>query len=284
MRASWLTHRNSWGLALVAATATLTALAATTLTAIAAGAEDATVIPVSSSATGVPVVSSTSTTATATGTKLQAAGEGKAGEGKAGEARSAEEKGRSAKSRAAALGFTPEREAAAMTFVRTHHPELADLLTRLKDRRAGEYQKAIRDLFRVSEKLAQSQEMQPLRYELELEVWKLNSRVQLLVARLTMDRSPAMEQELRELIARQLEVHEKVIKLDRDRAAERMKSLDAELSRLASDREQVLEEKFQKALRSAGEKKLQLKAERDGSKKESPKSGKQAESPAKQSE
>ena len=260
MRAGWLSYRKSPGLALMAAAATLSALAAGRLTALAAGAEDATVIPVSSSATG---------------TKLPAAGEAKAGE----------EKGRIGKAaRAAALGFTPEREAAAMTFVRTHHPELADLLTRLKDRRPGEYQKAIRDLFRASEKLAQSQEMQPLRYELELEVWKLNSRVQLLVARLTMDRSPAMEQELRDLIARQLEVHEKVIKLDRDRAAERMKSLDAELSRLESDRAQVLEEKFQKALRSAGEKKQQLKAERDGSKKESSKSGKQAESSAKQSE
>jgi hypothetical protein len=164
--------------------------------------------------------------------------------------------------RAAALGFTPEREAAAMTFVRTHHPELATLLTRLKDRRPGEYQKAIRDLFRVSERLAQSQEMHPNRYELELEEWKLTSRVQLLVARLTMDRSAAMEQELRDLLAQQLEVHEKVIRLDRDRAAERVKSLDAELSRLAGDRQQVLEEKFQKALRSAGEKKQQLKAQK----------------------
>jgi hypothetical protein len=59
-----------------------------------------------------------------------------------------------------------------------------------------------------------------------------------------------------------------VITLDRDRAAERVKSLDAELARLASDREQVLEEKFQKALRSAGEKKQQLKADREGSKSE----------------
>jgi hypothetical protein len=208
----------------------------------------------------VPVVS-----ASATGTRLVAPADDKPAAGAAPEEKNARN-GKAA--RAAAIGFTPEREAAAMTFVRTHHPELATLLTRLKERRPGEYQKAIRDLFRVSEKLAVSQELHPNRYELELEEWKLTSRVQLLVARLTMDRSPAMEQELRELIARQLEVHEKVIRLDRDRAAERVKTLDAELSRLASDRDQVLEEKFQKALRSAGEKKLQLKAEREGSKKE----------------
>jgi hypothetical protein len=244
MRAGWLTHRKSWGLVLLAATATVIALAAGDGIAD-AEAEDAKIVPVVSS--------------TATGARLPAALEVKPGE------KATEEKGRNAKNaRAAALGFTPEREAAAMMFVRTHHPELADLLTRLKDRRPGEYQKAVRDLFKASEKLAQSQEMHPNRYELELELWKLNSRVQLLVARLTMDRSPAMENELRELLARQLEVHEKVITLDRDRAAERVKSLDAELSRLASDRAQVLEEKFQKAIRSAGEKKQQLKAEKDG--------------------
>jgi len=81
-------------------------------------------------------------------------------------------------------GFTPEREAAALTFVRAHHPELAELLDRLKTRRPQEYQKAIRELFRASERLAQSQEQAPQRYEMELSEWKLQSRVQLLVARM----------------------------------------------------------------------------------------------------
>lgn len=156
--------------------------------------------------------------------------------------------------KAATPGFTPEREAAALMFVRTHHPELADLLERLKQRRPQEYQRAIRDLFRASERLAQSQETQPLRYELELEEWKLASRAQLLVARMTMERTPALEQELRRLLAEQLAVHRKIVELDRDRAASRVAALDAELKRLDSDREQVLEEKLQKALKSAGKK------------------------------
>ena len=55
-------------------------------------------------------------------------------------------------------GFTEEREAAAMTFVRMNHPELASLLDQLKLNDVAEYQRAIRELFHSSEKLAQLQE------------------------------------------------------------------------------------------------------------------------------
>src|SRR6478736_3014044 len=57
-----------------------------------------------------------------------------------------------------ALAVTPEREAAAMAFVKQHHPELADLLTMLKAGNQKEYEKAVRELYRTSERLAQIQE------------------------------------------------------------------------------------------------------------------------------
>src|SRR6185436_5664149 len=50
--------------------------------------------------------------------------------------------------------ITPEREAAAVTFVKLHHPDLAELLGHLKQSNPREYQRAIRDLFRTSENLA----------------------------------------------------------------------------------------------------------------------------------
>src|SRR5438132_8650434 len=64
--------------------------------------------------------------------------------------------------------FTPEREAAALTFVRQHHSELADLLSELKTSNEAEYQRAIAELFRKSEQLADTQARDPRRYELEL--------------------------------------------------------------------------------------------------------------------
>jgi hypothetical protein len=156
--------------------------------------------------------------------------------------------------------FTPEREAAALTFVRANHAELADLLERLKQRRPQEYQKAIRELFRASERLAQSQEQQPLRYELELREWKLQSRIQLLVARMSMNRTPELEAELRDLLKEQLGVHRELVEFSYERSAARVAALQKELANLETRRDQLVEERFQAALRSAGQKKSPLKA------------------------
>lgn len=159
-----------------------------------------------------------------------------------------------------AQGFTPEREAAALTFVRAHHAELAELLDRLKTRRPAEYQKAIRELFRASERLAQSQEQQPLRYELELREWKLQSRIQLLVARMSMNRTPELEAELRQLLADQLVVHRELVQFTYERAAARAAALQKELAELEQDHETLVERRFREALRSAGQKKPPAKA------------------------
>ncbi|MGC3969423.1 MAG: hypothetical protein QM775_19310 [Pirellulales bacterium] len=154
-----------------------------------------------------------------------------------------------------AQGFTPEREAAALTFVRAHHAELADLLDRLKTRRPQEYQKAIRELFRASERLAQSQEQQPQRYELELNEWKLQSRIQLLVARMSMNRTPEIEAELRSLLTEQIGVHRELVKFTHERAAARAAALQKELELLDGDRADMVERRFQEALKTAGQKK-----------------------------
>ena len=150
-------------------------------------------------------------------------------------------------------GFTPEREAAALTFVRMHHAELAELLERLKTRRPQEYQKAIRELFRASERLASSQEQQPLRYELELQEWKLSSRIQLLVARMSMNRTPELEQELRQLLNEQVSVHRDLIRFSYERTSARAAALQKELKDLEQRQADLVEERFRAALKSNGQ-------------------------------
>jgi hypothetical protein len=169
-------------------------------------------------------------------------------------------------------GFTPEREAAALTFVRAHHPELAELLDRLKTRRPQEYQKAVRELFRASERLAQSQEQAPQRYEMELSEWKLRSRIQLLVARMSMGRTPEQEAELRQLLAEQLAVHRELVKFTHERTAARAAALQKELDELDADREQLVERRYQEALKTAGRPKPAGKAtpSKNGAAKSSP--------------
>jgi hypothetical protein len=151
--------------------------------------------------------------------------------------------------------FTPEREAAALTFVAAHHDELTPLLNHLKKSRPNEYQKAIRKLFNDSERLAHNRETHPQRYELELQEWKLTSRIELLVARLSMDRSPALEAELRKALAEQFEVRRGLLEMERERVLQRAKVLEKEIAELDAKRDEKVDDWLEKAVNAAGKKK-----------------------------
>ncbi len=79
--------------------------------------------------------------------------------------------------------MTPEREAAALDFVKSHHPELIALLDQLKAKDRRQYDVVVRDLFRTNERLATMQANDLPRYEIALQAWKLKSRIQVLAAR-----------------------------------------------------------------------------------------------------
>ncbi len=78
------------------------------------------------------------------------------------------------------LPMTPEREAAALDFVKSHHPELVALLDQLKAKDRRQYDVVVRDLFRTSERLATMHANDLSRYEIALRAWKLKSRIQVL--------------------------------------------------------------------------------------------------------
>lgn len=126
--------------------------------------------------------------------------------------------------------FTKEREAAALTFVREHHPELGDLLAQLKQHNTREYQRAVRDLFRDSERLAQEQERNPKRYALDLAAWKLNSRIQVLVAQLSMSPNPDVEQQLRQALLEQAQLRREQLVAERERLSAKLAEIDRDLS------------------------------------------------------
>ena len=158
-------------------------------------------------------------------------------------------------------GFTKEREAAALTFVRTHHPELADLLEQLRNNDRVEYRKAVVELFASSERLGQIQENNPARYDLELQLWKLTSRIHVLAARLAMETSAksdtttpataATDQELRQALTEELHVRQQLVQLDRDKAAARLATLDKHLEQLRRNQDQQVEQRLQRVLTNA---------------------------------
>jgi hypothetical protein len=71
----------------------------------------------------------------------------------------------------------------AVGFARAHHPELADLLEKLHHSNPRAYRAAIQDLARERTRLERLQERAPERYEFELKLWTMDSRLRLLAAR-----------------------------------------------------------------------------------------------------
>lgn len=147
-------------------------------------------------------------------------------------------------SSAAMPAFTPEREATAMKFVREHHPEVADLLDGLRESRPEQYRRAARELFRSSERVSQWKERDSVRYELELKAWKLNSRIQLLLARSTMSADSDEEAELKTLLAERLETRLALRKLEREQLAKRLAAAEADIERLSGDKDAAVERQF----------------------------------------
>lgn len=156
------------------------------------------------------------------------------------------------------IAITPEREAAVTTFVDRNHPELAALLAHLKTKQPKEYERAVRDLFRVTEKLAMVNERDSRQYDLELKVWKAQSRAQLLVARLKMTDPESADREeltnqLREILSEQMLARLEILRFERERVAGRLDKLNEDISRLERDRDSVVEGHL-KSLTSAGAK------------------------------
>jgi hypothetical protein len=148
---------------------------------------------------------------------------------------------------------TPEREAAAMTFVHLNHPELADLLLQLKENQSHEYERAVRELFRTTERMALIRERDPAQYELELAVWTAQSHVQLLAAKLKMGASDELRKQLREALLVQGEAKLALLKHDQKKTRDRLTKVESEIARFEKDREQVIEKQLEVLTRAANE-------------------------------
>jgi len=149
--------------------------------------------------------------------------------------------------------ITPERQAAALKFAELHHPELYDLVNNLKKARRAEYHKAVRQLYHDSERLARLKERLPARYELSLKEWRLDSRLRLLVARITMSADDAeLESQLEDLLRERLETRLAILKLDRERQAARLQKLDEQIEEMEADEDAAIQKDLLRIQRSLG--------------------------------
>lgn len=151
---------------------------------------------------------------------------------------------------APALGSQAEREATAMNLLKEHHVELVDLVERLKVSKPVEYERAIRELARTSDRLAVLKQRDPERYALELEAWKLKSHIRLLSARASMPGQSTLAEELRTALERQHAIRLKQLELDRADLTEKLQRVEASLDQLKKNPQTQIDKQLETLLRS----------------------------------
>lgn len=160
--------------------------------------------------------------------------------------------------------ITPEREEAVIKFVERNHPALLELLRPLKESQPKEYERAVRELLRVTERLEAVEQRDKHLHALELQAWTLQSRNQLITARLkvarekhkaaqsTDDMPPSelqkieeLETELEGVLGQQIDVRIEILSFERAKAQERIEKLDKDIADMKANRNQVVAKQAQ---------------------------------------
>lgn len=150
--------------------------------------------------------------------------------------------------KAASLSLKQADEAIA--FARQHHPELADLLTQLRDSNPKEFKRGIREVHRTVQRLERWREKQPTRYAEQLDRWKTTSRIQLLTARWMKSEDPQLESEIMELLRERQQADLERVKAERERLVTRLERLDQQIAKASSeDAPEKVWEKIRKQVR-----------------------------------
>ena len=144
-----------------------------------------------------------------------------------------------------------ERETAAALFARQQHPELADLLVRLKNRHPDQFAKAIRELDKTRERLEKQRDKDRERYAILLHEWQLDSRIRLLSARLTMGATQELEQELRQVLLERHDVRLELLTLEHERSKRRVQKLNDQIVENVQNRESSADRELDRIKKSA---------------------------------
>lgn len=144
-----------------------------------------------------------------------------------------------------------QQERIAQKFAEQHHPELAALLSQLKEMDEPKYTAAINELFRTHERISRYQERSPDRYQIELELWKIDSRVRLLVARSASGMEEETRTHIKELLAQRNELRIQLLASERDRLEDRLQRLNSQMKELQNDSDVIAERDLERLMRSA---------------------------------
>lgn len=148
--------------------------------------------------------------------------------------------------------LSSQDEQAALTFAAEHHAELHDLLKSLRKANRPQYKKALGQLHVTRVRLSRMTDRTPERFKLSLEQWKVDSRIRLLIARMTMSQDAGWEATLETLLARRVELRLALLKNEQQRLQQRMEKLANQIEQLQTDPSAATEKELAVIRRSLG--------------------------------
>lgn len=144
-----------------------------------------------------------------------------------------------------------ERERRVIGFVRSHSPELAEVLARLETSKPGEYAGAIEELDRSVQPLTTGRAKDPRLHEIELQAWQARTRVELLGARVmaakkaSVSERQVLERQLREAITAELDIRATQLAYRKQRS---IAWYDRQINRLATKRDDLVDARLKSLL------------------------------------
>lgn len=142
--------------------------------------------------------------------------------------------------------FTEEREAAALFFAKKNLPDLLPFLEQLKKNNSAQYQHQVREIFQVTEMLADLID-EPKRYALELKIWQAENRAFILVARLSTgtDDRKKLEEQLLTLAKELVDLDVQVLELKAEQLDKELAEVKAELAKAKKNGETLTKERYE---------------------------------------
>jgi len=156
-------------------------------------------------------------------------------------ARSAQQKKKTLTSKSADIsrrtGLNKSQQATAIAFAKANHPELVPLLNSLKRRREPDYNREVRQLHQASTRLGKLKErVQNERYEQELAVWKLDSRIRLQLAKWSVSKDDKLGSEIRKALAERQAIRKAQYERELARLDERRTKVESMLRGLTDEK------------------------------------------------
>jgi hypothetical protein len=149
--------------------------------------------------------------------------------------------------------FTEEREAAALHFVKKHLPELLPLLEQLRKDDRPRYELKVREIFQVSELLADLRD-EPKRHDLELKVWKAENKAHVLVAQLATPedaRREELKEQLAKLAGELVDLDIQVLEMKIEQLEEEVNKVKGELTTVQNDKATQVKARYEALLDKA---------------------------------